>query len=71
MDRGLEFDLVVTNSQTGEEYSDEASMIPRNTQLIVHRLPAARGVGLLAKIARSEQGMAPIAGKEGKMRKQI
>jgi len=53
---GIEFDLSVVNAQTGEEYADENKMIPRGTKVVVHRLPAARGMGLLTRIARAETG---------------
>ncbi|XP_058221892.1 E3 ubiquitin ligase PQT3-like isoform X3 [Rhododendron vialii] len=37
--RGTDFDLVVTNAQTNEEYVDEAVLIPRNTSVLVRRVP--------------------------------
>ena len=54
--QGLEFDLSIRNAATSEEYSDETQMLPRGTRLIVQRMPAARGHGLLARIARAEGG---------------
>ena len=53
---GLEFDLSIRNANTNEEYADETALLPRGTRLIVQRMPAARGHGLLARIARAEGG---------------
>jgi len=38
--RTSDFDLVVTNQQTGEEYRDNNTLIPRNTLVVIHRVPA-------------------------------
>mmetsp|Transcript_18152 Transcript_18152/g.25632 ORF Transcript_18152/g.25632 Transcript_18152/m.25632 type:complete len:978 (+) Transcript_18152:300-3233(+) len=54
---GLEFDLSVRNAMTNEEYSDESMLLPRGTRVVVQRLPAARGHGILSKIARVDAGM--------------
>ncbi|XP_072989084.1 E3 ubiquitin ligase PARAQUAT TOLERANCE 3-like isoform X2 [Typha latifolia] len=37
--RGTDFDLMVTNAQTDEEYVDEAAMIPKNTSVLIRRVP--------------------------------
>ncbi|RAL50702.1 hypothetical protein DM860_015849 [Cuscuta australis] len=37
--RGTDFDLVVTNAQTNEEYLDEAALIPKNTSVLIRRVP--------------------------------
>ncbi|XP_057547577.1 E3 ubiquitin ligase PARAQUAT TOLERANCE 3-like [Amaranthus tricolor] len=37
--RGTDFDLVVTNAQTNEEYIDEATLIPKNTSVLIRRVP--------------------------------
>lgn len=50
----MEFDLGVRNSDTNEEYTNESMILPRGTRLIVQRLPAARGHGFLARMARNE-----------------
>lgn len=39
MGRGTDFDLVVTNAQTNEEYLDEAMLIPKNTSVLIRRVP--------------------------------
>jgi hypothetical protein len=50
----IEFDLAVRNADTNEEYANEAMLLPRGTRLIVQRLPAQRGHGFLARMARNE-----------------
>jgi hypothetical protein len=50
----MEFDLAVRNADTNEEYVNEGMLLPRGTRLIVQRLPAARGNGFLARMARNE-----------------
>ncbi|KAK1564314.1 hypothetical protein Q3G72_000461 [Acer saccharum] len=37
--RGTDFDLLVTNAQTNEEYMDEAMLIPKNTSVLIRRVP--------------------------------
>ncbi|CAA2974902.1 zinc finger [Olea europaea subsp. europaea] len=37
--RGTDFDLVVANAQTNEEYLDEEMLIPKNTSVLVRRVP--------------------------------
>ncbi|KAH7653125.1 E3 ubiquitin-protein ligase RBBP6 protein [Dioscorea alata] len=37
--RGTDFDLMVANAQTNEEYVDEAAMIPKNTSVLIRRVP--------------------------------
>ena len=34
-----DFDLVITNAQTNEDYSDEYQMVPKNTSVVVRRVP--------------------------------
>ncbi len=53
----LEFDLSIRNADTDEEYADESMLLPRGTRVVVQRLPAARGHGFLARMARVEAGM--------------
>ena len=53
---GLEFDLSIRNANTNEEYTDESILLPRGTRVVVQRMPAARGHGLLARIARADAG---------------
>ncbi|XP_008797347.1 E3 ubiquitin ligase PQT3-like isoform X2 [Phoenix dactylifera] len=37
--RGTDFDLMVSNAQTNEEYVDEGAMIPKNTSVLIRRVP--------------------------------
>ncbi|ONK66954.1 uncharacterized protein A4U43_C06F13930 [Asparagus officinalis] len=37
--RGTDFDLMISNAQTNEEYVDEAAMIPKNTSVLIRRVP--------------------------------
>ncbi|PWA54241.1 DWNN domain, a CCHC-type zinc finger [Artemisia annua] len=37
--RGTDYDLVVTNAQTNEEYIDEDMLIPKNTSVLIRRIP--------------------------------
>ncbi len=53
----LEFDLKIVNAMTNESYDDESMVLPRGTCLIVQRLPAAKGQGLLARLARVDAGL--------------
>jgi len=56
----IEFDISVKNAMTDEEYTDENMLLPRGTRIIVQRLPAARGQGLLSRIARADAGMSSL-----------
>ncbi|KAM7272416.1 hypothetical protein ACFE04_027079 [Oxalis oulophora] len=37
--RGTDFDLVITNAQTDQEYLDEEMLIPKNTSVLIRRVP--------------------------------
>ncbi|KAF7090434.1 hypothetical protein CFC21_093184 [Triticum aestivum] len=37
--RGTDFDLMISNAQTDEEYADESIMIPKNTSVLIRRIP--------------------------------
>ncbi|KAL2802280.1 DWNN domain-containing protein [Aspergillus granulosus] len=39
---GTDFELSIYNEDTGEEYDDDTSVIPRSTSVIARRLPASR-----------------------------
>ncbi|KAK2747617.1 hypothetical protein FQN55_004971 [Onygenales sp. PD_40] len=39
---GSDFELVIVNEDTNEEYDDDTTIIPRSTSVIARRLPAAR-----------------------------
>lgn len=42
---GADFDLLVSNADSGKEYHDDAENIPRGTSIIVQRKPPSRGPG--------------------------
>jgi DWNN domain len=54
----MDFDLSVRNASNNEEYTDESMLLPRGTRLVVQRLPAAKGQGFLARMARNQYGIA-------------
>ncbi|EAU34684.1 conserved hypothetical protein [Aspergillus terreus NIH2624] len=39
---GTDFELSIYNEDTGEEYDDDTTIIPRSTSVVARRLPAAR-----------------------------
>nr|XP_024377086.1 E3 ubiquitin ligase PARAQUAT TOLERANCE 3-like isoform X3 [Physcomitrium patens] len=45
--RATDFDLLITNAQTAEEYSDESFLLPKNTSVIIKRVPASRSKPVL------------------------
>ncbi|KAK9716343.1 hypothetical protein RND81_06G227100 [Saponaria officinalis] len=47
--RGTDFDLVVTNAQTNEEYLDEAMLIPKNTSVLIRRVPGRPRMTIVAQ----------------------
>lgn len=47
----LEFDLAVQDASTGQEYNDENAFLPRGARIVVRRVAAERGRGLLSRIA--------------------
>ncbi|KAI8982629.1 DWNN domain-containing protein [Pilobolus umbonatus] len=40
--KGVDFDVAIYNAQTDEEYKDDIFVVPRNTSVIVRRLPASK-----------------------------
>ncbi|MCO5591097.1 hypothetical protein L7F22_045074 [Adiantum nelumboides] len=40
--RSRNFDLVITNAESGEEYMEDSFLVPKNTSLIIKRVPARR-----------------------------
>ncbi|EKU23176.1 ubiquitin-protein ligase e3 rbbp6 family involved in mrna cleavage [Nannochloropsis gaditana CCMP526] len=66
LDKGLDFDLELSNPQTKEVYVDETKMIAKNSTVLVKRVAAPRGsAGLLARL-RANTPLTPqnIAGLE-------
>ncbi|XP_069722204.1 E3 ubiquitin-protein ligase RBBP6-like [Phaenicophaeus curvirostris] len=53
-------DLQVSNAQTGEEYTDENTLVPRNSSVIVRRIPAG-GVKAASKPS-VPSGTEPVRG---------
>lgn len=55
--KGMDFDLAVSNAQTKENYTDDDMMIPKNTSVVVRRVPASGGQpGLLARLDGTASG---------------
>ncbi|KAG9452001.1 hypothetical protein H6P81_004905 [Aristolochia fimbriata] len=48
--RGTDFDLMVSNAQTNEEYADEAMLIPKNTSVLVRRVPGRPRMPIVTQI---------------------
>ncbi|XP_024996165.1 E3 ubiquitin ligase PARAQUAT TOLERANCE 3 isoform X1 [Cynara cardunculus var. scolymus] len=46
--RGTDYDLVVTNAQTNEEYLDEDMLIPKNTSVLIRRIPGQPRMPIVA-----------------------
>ncbi|KAL4737391.1 DWNN domain-containing protein [Aspergillus similis] len=55
---GTDFELSIYNEDTGEEYDDDTSVIPRSTSVIARRLPASRpGKGGAARYVSGKMPM--------------
>ncbi|KAL3694254.1 hypothetical protein R1sor_007905 [Riccia sorocarpa] len=48
--RGSDYDLVVSNAQTNEEYTDEGYLVPKNTSVIVRRVPGRPRMPIVADV---------------------
>jgi hypothetical protein len=57
-----DFDLAISNAQTGDEYSDYSTLVPRNTALVVRRVPPHRKLTLASKRGTTELGLQGEAG---------
>ncbi|OIV94074.1 hypothetical protein TanjilG_05454 [Lupinus angustifolius] len=53
--RGTDFDLVVINAQTNEEYLDEAMLIPKNTSVLVGRVPGRARLPIVTEIQQKPE----------------
>jgi len=53
----LEFDLAIQNATTNEVYDDESMILPRGTRVVVRRVAAERGKGILSRMAQGGGGM--------------
>mmetsp|Transcript_33697 Transcript_33697/g.75324 ORF Transcript_33697/g.75324 Transcript_33697/m.75324 type:complete len:200 (+) Transcript_33697:73-672(+) len=63
MNKGLDFDLHVTNSASGEVYRDETKLISKNTAVVVKRVPANKN-GLLERIKNQAAGGLSVASQK-------
>ena len=52
----LEFDLSIQNATTNEVYDDESMILPRGTRIVVRRVAAERGKGILSRMAMGGLG---------------
>ncbi|CAI2187249.1 17936_t:CDS:10, partial [Funneliformis geosporum] len=43
--KGNDFDIVVTHAESGEDYQEDTAIIPRNTPIVVRRVPTKQGKG--------------------------
>ncbi|CAM0145797.1 unnamed protein product [Urochloa decumbens] len=64
--RGTDFDLMISNAQTDEEYADEATMIPKNTSVLIRRIPGRPRKPIVtepeeSKVAEDVVDVAPTA----------
>ncbi|BBN06720.1 E3 ubiquitin-protein ligase RBBP6 [Marchantia polymorpha subsp. ruderalis] len=48
--RGSDYDLVISNAQTNEEYTDEGFLVPKNTSVIVRRVPGRPRMPIVADV---------------------
>eukprot|EP01018_Ginkgo_biloba_P034838 Gb_41215 [translate_table: standard] len=47
--RGTDFDLVISNAQTNEEYLDDGTLVPKNTSVVVRRVPGRPGMPIVTE----------------------
>ena len=52
----LKFDLSIQNATTNEVYDDESMILPRGTRIVVRRVAAERGRGILSRMAMGGLG---------------
>ncbi|KAL2642125.1 hypothetical protein R1flu_009712 [Riccia fluitans] len=64
--KGTDFDLLITNAQTGEEYSDDAFLVPKNTSVIIKRVAATRAKPVLRVDDQSRTQVIESGGEVGK-----
>ncbi|KAK2356256.1 RING-type E3 ubiquitin transferase [Trifolium repens] len=56
--RGTDFDLVVTNAQTNEEYLDEEMLIPKNTSVLIRRVPGRPRLPIVTELEQQVENKA-------------
>ncbi|KAI3971855.1 hypothetical protein MKX01_035668 [Papaver californicum] len=52
---GKDFDLILTNPSTNEDYTDDSILLPRNTSVIVRRIPGLPGKSIVVKSKEQEE----------------
>lgn len=62
--RGKDYDLVVSNAQTNEEYLDEAMLIPKNTSVLIRRVPGRPRLPIVAAPELMVENMVDISQPE-------
>eukprot|EP01137_Pigoraptor_chileana_P033499 Opistho-2@24461 len=60
LSKAVDFDLEVTNAQTEEEYKEDSCTIPKNTSVVVKRVPASANSGGLSNYASTTKQIAPF-----------
>lgn len=60
LEKSTDFDLVITNAQMNTDYTDDMQIIPRNTSVVVRRVPVAPGTGKSYNPAREARNMRSI-----------
>lgn len=60
--KSTDFDLEVTNAQTKEKYKDDMTMIPKNSSVVVRRIP----VGTKSKAQLAAERASPFSSGEQK-----
>ncbi|CAI8609575.1 unnamed protein product [Vicia faba] len=51
--RGTDFDLLVTNAQTNEEYLDEETLVPKNTSVLIRRVPGRPRLPIVTELQQN------------------
>ncbi|KAI3915108.1 hypothetical protein MKW92_030657 [Papaver armeniacum] len=52
---GKDYDLILTNPSTNEDYTDDSILIPRNSSVIVRRIPGLPGKSIVIKSKEQEE----------------
>ncbi|KAL8263750.1 hypothetical protein R6Q59_021880 [Mikania micrantha] len=63
--RGTDYDLVVTNAQTNEEYLDEDMLIPKNTSVLIRRIPGQPRMPIVAAPITEQSESKVVTNLEG------
>lgn len=56
--KGLDFDLVVTDAQSGNVYEDDHQQLPKNTSVTIKRIPCKYNHGLLERLRQEAAAIA-------------